>query len=132
MPDMKRFFKSRRLRAKWVSASSALLLLFAQLSVAAYACPAFSTLAGAATVAEQSVKPCADMDPQQTSLCKEHCKGQSAIDKVKLPISSPAVPGALTSAVVIRYFATPAPIAPFNPTRIAAAPLSIRFCVLRI
>jgi hypothetical protein len=100
--------------------------------VAAYACPALSTLTGGQTVGERSVKPCADMDAKQTSLCKEHCKGQSAIDKVKMPITSPAVPSAWTLAAADRSFATPAPIAPFDPTRITDPPLSIRFCVFRI
>jgi len=130
--DMRRFFRSRRLRGKWVSALTALVLLLAQLSVAAYACPAISPLTGGGAVAEHSVAPCADIDPEQTSLCMEHCKGQSAIDKVKLPIASPAVPSAVTLAVVDRYLVTPAPTARFHPTRITDPPLSIRFCVFRI
>jgi len=134
---MNRFFRSARLRAKWVSALSAFVLLFAQLSVAAYACPALSLLSGVDTVAEQSmpeqfVKPCADMDPEQPSLCTDHCKEQSAIDGVKLPVASPAVPSAFTLAVVNWYCVTPAPTASYYPTRITDPPLSIRFCVFRI
>ncbi len=56
-------------------------LLFSQIAVAAYACPAMGERAGAADVAAMAGMPCAEMmaagvplDPDQPMLCMQHCQ----------------------------------------------------------
>lgn len=59
------------------AAFAAALLLYAQLAVAAYACPGVELPAAAAALAESMVDcdshPPGQMDPDQPQLCKAHC-----------------------------------------------------------
>lgn len=100
------------------------VLLFAQLAVAAYACPTLSpATAGANTVqaSDSAHGPdcgglAATMDPSLTNLCAEHCKsGQQSAQA-----STMSLPAALLS---VRYTTPLAPVrAP--PPRSAAASMS--------
>ena len=56
-------------------------LLFSQIAVAAYACPAIGERAGSADAAAMAGMPCAEMmaagvplDPEQPTLCMQHCQ----------------------------------------------------------
>ncbi|UUX96669.1 hypothetical protein [Aquabacterium sp. J223] len=54
-------------------------LLFAQLAVAAYACPVQATMASSADMpCAEMMAPGADMDSQQPALCAEHCQHDAA------------------------------------------------------
>lgn len=97
------------------------VLLFAQLAVAAYACPTLFSVAATSVPAVASHGPdCGDpsggMDPAATNLCAEHCKsGQQSAQA-----STMTVPAALLS---VRYTMPLVPVrAP--PPRSAAASIS--------
>ena len=73
---------SKRLRARLIGILS-MALLFSQIAVAAYACPAMGERAdpGAADMAAMAGMPCAEMmaageplDPDQPTLCMQHCQ----------------------------------------------------------
>jgi hypothetical protein len=71
---------SQRLRAHVIGILS-IALLFSQIAVAAYACPAIGERAGAADATAMAGMPCAEMmaagvplDPQQPTLCMQHCQ----------------------------------------------------------
>ena len=71
---------SQRLRAHVIGILS-IALLFSQIAVAAYACPAIGDRAGAADATAMAGMPCAEMmaagvplDPQQPTLCMQHCQ----------------------------------------------------------
>lgn len=113
-------------------------LLFAQLAVAAYACPSVPSMgvqmsmagstevdAGKASmdIASQSMSNCEDMamgvlDPQNANLCAEHCKFGQQSDQA----STLTVPAAMLLAL---YFAPlePAPKAGLRPA--AATPSAL-------
>ena len=114
-------------------------LLFAQMAIAAYACPALSTPQAADPVAAVPAHgpDCTDlvgaMDPAATNLCAEHCKS----DQQSAQTSSVNVPAALLS---MRYETPPLPaLAP--PPRASAVsmdallagkpPHAVLHCVLR-
>jgi len=95
------------------------LLLFSQLAIAAYACPALS--AGLAGGSAMQGSPCADMvgatDTASSNLCAEHCKyGQQSDHAFTL-----TVPAVLLSAL---YPMTPWVPETVPPARPAAASLS--------
>jgi hypothetical protein len=60
--------RSLRRLAAWLGI---LAIVFAQVAVAAYACPAL----GAALAGPDQHVPCPDMDPAQPNLCDRHCHG---------------------------------------------------------
>ncbi len=69
----------RRLRVRLIGLLS-IALLFSQLAVAAYACPAVSGTSGPEAAAMAGM-PCAqmmaaggDLDPEQPMLCMQHCQ----------------------------------------------------------
>lgn len=65
------------------------IVLFAQLAVAAYACPKLEAR-GHAAQAMAAMDGCADMDMSQddANLCVEHCKtGQQSSDTARLPVA---------------------------------------------
>ena len=124
-------FRIKRVWLRWISATSVVLFLFAQLTVAAYACPAFSKLSTAGAMVGSMVKPCPDTDPQRTSLCKEHCKGQTAIDHVGLPDVPPAIDTGITLPFLDVYPVIADAVVRFDLTRVTEPPPSIRFCVFR-
>ena len=129
-------------------------LLFAQLAVAAYACPSVPSMGGqismvgsaeidagkvAMEVASQPISNCEDMamralDPQNANLCAEHCKFGQQSDQT----STLTVPGVVLMAL---YFTplVPAPMAELRPAAgsqsalvTASPPHTILHCCFRI
>ena len=118
------------------------VLLFAQMAIAAYACPAVS-VAGAAEMRVSAMPAAAmpdcgvmtgAMDPSAANLCAEHCKFGQQSDQA----STLTVPAVLLSVL----YATALVTEPALPPRVAAASLSalvaaspphtILHCVYRI
>ena len=122
------------------------VLLFAQMAIAAYACPGLASAMasdmqrGDASVAAATVQMvnCDDMvgtmDPTSANLCAEHCKlGQQSDQAPTLNVPA---------AVLTALYATPLVPATAPPPRIAAATMSalvaaspphaILHCVYRI
>jgi hypothetical protein len=71
---------SQRLRARLIGFLS-MALLFSQIAVAAYACPATGEWAGSADVETTAGTHCTEMmaagvplDPEQPTLCLQHCQ----------------------------------------------------------
>ena len=115
-----------------MGAFTAVLLLSAQLGVAAYACPKLDSLSPSAAPATAGLahEHCADLDPQNPTLCKEHCKGQSGLQHAELPGLPPTMLGSLpVPLVAVPRSLLPAKTAEFNLARITGPPLSILFCV---
>ena len=110
-----------RLLPAWIALVA---LTFAQLAVAAYACPRFT--------APEAVAAMPDCDePMNANLCESHCDyGSASLDSLKVK-SPPA-----DAAVLALRLTPPAPIAvhvrPVLPARIATGPPVTRFTVLRI
>ena len=117
-----------------------LCMLFTQLTVAAYACPA-TVLPNVATMvmndADQASMPgCTGMDIEQPSLCHAHAQvGMQSLDKPDLPLVQPFFAVGLPMIVL--------PINPGSPDtavdvgvsltrRTTAPPLAIRNCCFRI
>jgi hypothetical protein len=133
---------TRRLR--FLTALIALVgLLFAQLAVAGYSCPAHQagiTSAPAAASAnsdDQRMPGCGQMDKELPSLCHAHAQvGNQSLDKPELPSLPPFSAAALTLVVThiampdfsVDHFPQSSPLL----ARITAPPLSIRHCCFRI
>jgi hypothetical protein len=71
-------------------------LLFAQLAVAAYACPAMASVPAAGLTAAaanaDTAMPCANMDAATPNLCAEHCRyGQQSADHAPAATLTPAL-----------------------------------------
>jgi hypothetical protein len=71
---------SQRIRARLIGILS-MVLLFSQIAVASYTCPTMGERAGSADVAAMAGMPCAEMmtagvplDPDQPTLCMQHCQ----------------------------------------------------------
>jgi hypothetical protein len=99
-----------------LAALCAALLLFAQLAVAAYACPMLATTGGAEAAAPSS--PCAEMqmsgaplDEEQAALCLEHCRtGSHAADQGHTPLAlAPATLASVPLELVVLARGTAAP-----------------------
>ena len=114
---------TRRVRS--FSALLALLaLLFAQIAVAAYACPMAGDCGGMS------------LDSQQPALCQAHgLQGDQSLDKPSPPLPDPvaatrvpALPGALLDPAI------PIASSPLQSllSRVTAPPLAVRHCCLRI
>jgi hypothetical protein len=105
-------------------------LLFTQLAVAAYACPALDKLPATAIA-----KPCPNMDMQQPGLCKAHCEaGQQTVDaNVPLHIT-PFVAAVLAVVVLEQPEAIPGFVGHDSSclSHSTAPPLSIRNCCFRL
>jgi hypothetical protein len=112
-------------------------LLFAQLAIAAHACPGMSDAAPA--TADAAMQPCHDMDEAQPNLCVAHCQSlqQAATDQAQ-PVT------ALAPVALALLYPLPAP-APaevasadggppptFDARGAAPPPHSILHCCLRI
>jgi hypothetical protein len=118
-------------------------MLFMQLAVASYACPALSAAAERTAMAavdnadDQDMAGCEGrMDASQPGLCHAHSQAtKQSLDKAELPHVQPfaAVGPALTlySIAVADFPATVFP-EPGSLTRTTAPPLSIRNCCFRI
>lgn len=79
---------SKLLRSRLIGILSVALLL-SQIALAAYACPAVGERADSADVAAMAGMPCAEMmaagvplDPEQPTLCMQHCQFGSATQGV--------------------------------------------------
>ena len=117
-------------------------LLFMQLAVAAYACPAVgtkaATLAATAAMADASM-PCANsmasgLDDAQPNLCQAHCQaGQQSADKHEppLPLSLGALPAGFAMPAQLRRLSGAALQAP-HLMRTTALPAAIRHCCFRL
>lgn len=115
-------------------------MLFMQLAVAAYACPALQmgdqgTMMLSQSQPNMGSMPGCDLpDPEQSPLCHAHCQdGKQSLDKAELPPIPPALVIGFFTAVVSfdtlqRSFNAFAPLL----TRTTAPPLSIRNCCFRI
>jgi hypothetical protein len=109
-------------------------LLFAQISVAAYACPDLTkgSGAGATTMAERDQQSDAGRDAQHPPLCHEHCKAQVSVDHVQIMGVPPAPPSGLVLAVVdVHHALLRVTYAAPDPARVNHPPCSILFCVFR-
>ena len=114
-------------------------LLFMQLAVAGYACPANTKVGEVAAMTEAGM-PCAGemstTDTEQPGLCHAHCQSaQQTADKLKLPSLTPV--GAVATGFA--YCIEPTRIALAAPParapsllRITAPPIAVRNCCFRI
>lgn len=135
------------------------VLLFAQMAIAAYACPNLTMPVGAGTQSRvQAAVPadadrleqsgpmmvsdasrtmpadCGEVDPQAANLCAEHCKqGQQSADHTPSPAVAPALLTALYSVTLST--ATPTAEAAYYALGLllqaAAPPHAIVHCCLR-
>ena len=129
-----------RRRTRLLTALFALLsLLFMQLAVAGYACPA-PAAAGAESVATAHVgMPCASsismaMDTEQPALCHAHCQSdKQTLDKHELPapVAISALPADFSTPLATPTFSGASLQAP-HLTRATAPPLAISNCCFRI
>lgn len=104
-------------------------LLFAQLAVAAYACPRG---AEGDVVAVSASMPCGEIDPEQANLCGKHCN-----DVEQSQASHPpgcALPATAFTAVVYTGAPPAGGALAGDPalTHATGPPLSIRHCRFRI
>lgn len=142
---------------RWLCRVMIGVVVFAQTSIAAYACPAMSgsaqdTATPVAAAESMARAPCADampagagsaglrsapapMDPASPALCAAHCQyGTQSADHA----SAPTVPAALLTTLYI----LPAPIVPIgrarplfdqpSPQAASSPPLAILHCCFRI
>jgi hypothetical protein len=123
--------RTGRKNVAWLCLSA---LLFLQLAVAAYACPAptdrGSSISAAVVV---DVSPCQEMDQERPKLCEQHCvqDSQSVDTQPHSAVSAPLLP--LLTVVVQSdlYFAIGPNVHGASPTVVDPPPL-VRFGVLRI
>jgi hypothetical protein len=130
---MKRFWR------KLIAGLGAIMLLFAQLAVAAYACPTPNHSQKSAiteVAAAFDAKPCHNMDQAQANLCKQHCEQSSqSVDTtpVHVTIDAPVLP-LITFIMQIdvhlpqRMMSSPSD----SPHHDGDPPLAIRNCCFRI
>lgn len=114
-------------------------LLFMQLAVAQYVCPAAAsnTTEGGMVMADGT--PCAGamsmaMDAEQPTLCHAHCQAdKQSFDKFELPplVAISALPANFTLSVVIPAFSGAALQAP-HLMHATAPPVAIQNCCFRI
>jgi hypothetical protein len=127
-------FNMKRAWVRRISALAATALLFAQISVAAYACPGLSKSAGAgaSTMAEQGQQSDAGRDVGHPPLCHEHCKAQVGADQAQVVGVPAAMPSGLVISVVdVHHAVLRVTHAAPDPARVNHPPCSILFCVLR-
>jgi hypothetical protein len=119
-----------RSRRRFAGFAAMLVLLFAQLSLAAYACAATPLAHGQAAVAMPADCPGHHPAPLADALCGLHCQAEATV-----PSSAP--PDVLVPAVAPLLVALPHPAAvPVtaaapHPLKLAAAtdpPVAIRYC----
>src|SRR5688572_18895318 len=117
-----------RRRRTLIAFLAACVFLFAQLAVAAYACPAGSQQEAAAA-AEQP--HCDELDAELPNLCQKHCHGSE-----QSQAASP-VPAAFVPAFIITIAASPGMVRvqraqPSSSRHATSPPLTIRNCCFRI
>jgi hypothetical protein len=125
------------------------VLLFAQLAVAAYACPGLATTSphGQMTMTAATAPPssadadkaaggCNQMDPAAPNLCLEHCRaGHQSSDTAPAPVVAAATPALLyVLPIEPEPVVGSSPSLPATDPRVAIAPPphAILHCVLRI
>jgi len=126
--------KMKRFQVRWVSVLVAMTLVFAQIGVAAYACPHLGNSPGFApsAIAEQSEQPGAGRDAQRPAFCHEHCKAQASVDQIQVAGVPPAPPsGLVLPAVNVHQALLRAAYVEPDPTRVNRPPSSILFRVFR-
>ena len=126
-----------RIARKFVSLFSIAALLFAQLAVAAYACPMqFQGLDNAVATVSASAPDAGEQDADSPALCKKHCENeqQNVNDSPQAPAAfsfetalTLTLPLAMQSATL-----RDAPVATPSLRNATAPPLSIRHCCFRI
>jgi hypothetical protein len=108
-------------------------LVFAQLAVSAYACPALAQTMEAAQQA--ATPPCHDMDMDQPALCQSHCQdGQQNVNDLQLLSAlSGFVPGFIVT-IIDSAAQMLQQVRPASPSLLhsTSPPLSIRNCCFRI
>ncbi len=123
--------RSTRLVAVLVTIVS---LLFAQLALASYVCPAMATAMPDDSM--QEMTSCAGMDMQQPSLCHAHHHADhQSLDKPDLPQVAPFVAVGPVLAVLPLDTLDPVVTGPSDTlslTHATAPPLAIRLCCFRI
>jgi hypothetical protein len=135
--------EGRAMKRTWLRRVAVLLagvLLFAQLAIAAYACPMDTAAAGDTAVdAAVPMPDCSDpmgsMDPASPNLCAEHCKQGQQCDRASFDVTvSPALLNPLyeTPAVPEPTPAPPQARAWLSALVAASPPHAIAHCVLRI
>ena len=115
-------------------------ILFTQMAVAAYACPALagrSDTAPAAMASDQHAgmpEGCNQHDAVKPNLCQQHCHGSDQSVDTTPHLSVPLLaPMAMASAEPVQPTAASGVVVlPVLLERITAPPLSIRFQVFRI
>ena len=109
-------------------------LLFAQLAVAAYACPSLKTMPVAA-MSGADMPGCQSMKMDRNGLCQAHCEvGQQSLDIPGTPCIAPFVAAELALVLVDATVATSTPLLLDGDllARSTAPPLSIQNCCFRI
>ena len=117
-------------------------MLFMQLAVAAYACPAAAVMQhGEMTQMDESASAtmhCDGMDHDQTSLCHLHAYGdqvRQSADNPHLPVVQPFFPASLLLALRFAHTDAAGSTRATDAVSLAhgsAPPLTIRHCCLRI
>lgn len=109
-------------------------LVFAQLAVAAHACPALDTAVEAAQPADAAAPPCHDLENDRSALCQAHCQdGQQNVNDTQPAFAPPRfVPGLIVTIDSAAH--NPSQARP-NATlllRFASPPITIRNRCFRI
>lgn len=118
-------------------------MLFAQLAVAAYACPDLAGAQADAVVTamamdteHQAMPGCDEIDLEQPALCHAHGQaGDQVLDKPQAPNVPPAVAILLVPALQdphLAYRPAGADTGAVFLTRVSDPPLSIQYCCFRI
>lgn len=114
-------------------------LLFMQVAVARYVCPATVASAAQSSMVMAAGMPCAEsmsraMDEEQPALCRAHCQAdKQSLDKYELPatVALSAMPANYTLAVIVPNFSGAALQTP-HLMHATAPPVAIRNCCFRI
>lgn len=111
-----------------------LSLLFSQLALASYVCPAEADAAAMAAMMA-SGEPCSGMDREQPVLCHQHSAGAAqSVEAVKVPASSlPAIVQVLVVPLMLQAAqAVAAPVAVYAQARPPPEPLFLSTLRLRV
>lgn len=130
--------------SRFIAALIALFsILFMQLAVASYTCPAMNmaqdsdeSVAMSMSYGSEDMSHCTGMDQEQPSLCHayDHA-GKQSLDKPELPTAQPFIPAQLVMATVTIEDVIHVSLGQPTSTLLArttAPPLSIRNCCFRI
>ena len=116
----------------WTSRLAIFAMLFAQLAVAAYACPALSPDKGPVTAAFVA-SPCQNMamDKDLANLCQKHCHDDQQSQGGLAPAVG-FVPSFIVELDVQEIYAPATVVSPPALSHAIAPPLIIRNCCFRI